>query len=157
GNGEEDQGLRISEEERIHEEEEAYELYRDVDINQGRGLQVSQDIEDSHVTLTPFHLDGQQESSSVSSQFITSMLNPTSDVAYAMNILTDSKRATGANDSSKPIPSSCLYPLDTRRDLLRITIFSSSLVQTDEVPPALLLSKHDQPLPLNVLRFCCLM
>nr|GEZ62907.1 integrase, catalytic region, zinc finger, CCHC-type, peptidase aspartic, catalytic [Tanacetum cinerariifolium] len=41
GNGEEDQGLRISEEERIHEEEEADELYRNVDINQGRGLQVS--------------------------------------------------------------------------------------------------------------------
>nr|GFA03543.1 hypothetical protein [Tanacetum cinerariifolium] len=64
GNGEEDQGLRISEEERMHEEEEADELYRDVDINQGRGLQVSQDIEDSHVTLTPVHSDGQQESSS---------------------------------------------------------------------------------------------
>nr|GFD24917.1 hypothetical protein [Tanacetum cinerariifolium] len=53
GNGEGDQGLRISEEERIHEEEEADELYHDVDINQGRGLQLSQDIEDSHVTLTP--------------------------------------------------------------------------------------------------------
>nr|GFB36974.1 hypothetical protein [Tanacetum cinerariifolium] len=61
-------------EERIHEEEEADELYRDVDINQGRGLQVSQDIEDSHVTLTPFHSDGQQESSSTSS-FTTSLLN----------------------------------------------------------------------------------
>nr|GEU48684.1 RNA-directed DNA polymerase, eukaryota [Tanacetum cinerariifolium] len=31
------------------------------------------------------------------------------------------------------------------------------VVQTDEVPPALLLSKHDHPLPLDVLRFCCLM
>nr|GEX90819.1 hypothetical protein [Tanacetum cinerariifolium] len=48
GNGEKDQGLKISEEERMHKEEEADELYRDVDINQGRGLQVSQDIEDSH-------------------------------------------------------------------------------------------------------------
>nr|GFB66447.1 hypothetical protein [Tanacetum cinerariifolium] len=48
GNGKDDQGLR------------------------GRGLQVSQDIEDSHVTLTPVHLDGQQESSSVSS-FVTSI------------------------------------------------------------------------------------
>nr|GFC59161.1 hypothetical protein [Tanacetum cinerariifolium] len=48
-NGEEDQGLRISEEKRMHEEEEADELYRDFDINQGRGLQVSQDIEDSHM------------------------------------------------------------------------------------------------------------
>nr|GFA36837.1 hypothetical protein [Tanacetum cinerariifolium] len=49
------------------------------DINQGRGLQVSQDIEDSHVTLTLVHPDCQQESSSVSS-FVTSMLNPISDV-----------------------------------------------------------------------------
>nr|GEZ49841.1 hypothetical protein [Tanacetum cinerariifolium] len=63
GNGEEDQGLRISEEERMHEEEEADEVYHDIDINQGRGLQVSQDIDDSHVTLTPVHSDGQQETS----------------------------------------------------------------------------------------------
>nr|GFC07318.1 hypothetical protein [Tanacetum cinerariifolium] len=47
-NNEEDQGLRISEEERMHEEDEADELYCDVDINQGRGLQVSQETEDSH-------------------------------------------------------------------------------------------------------------
>nr|GFA64828.1 hypothetical protein [Tanacetum cinerariifolium] len=78
GNGEEDQGLRVSEEQRLIKEEEADELYRDVDINQGRGLQVSQDIEDSHVTLTPIKPDGQKESSSVSS-FVTSMLNPISD------------------------------------------------------------------------------
>nr|GFD26556.1 hypothetical protein [Tanacetum cinerariifolium] len=51
GNGEEDQGLRVSDEQRLIEEKEADELYRDVDINQGWGLQVSQDIEDSHVTL----------------------------------------------------------------------------------------------------------
>nr|GEY26328.1 retrovirus-related Pol polyprotein from transposon TNT 1-94 [Tanacetum cinerariifolium] len=80
GNGEEDQGLRISEEERMQEEEEADELYHDVDINQGRGLQVSQDIEDSHVTLTPTHSDGQQESSSTSS-FVTNLLNPIIDPA----------------------------------------------------------------------------
>nr|GEV57832.1 hypothetical protein [Tanacetum cinerariifolium] len=79
GNDDVDQGLRISEEERIQKEEEADELYRDVDINQGQGLQVSQDIEDSHVTLTPVQPDGQQKSSSVSS-FVTSMLNPTTDV-----------------------------------------------------------------------------
>nr|GFD16318.1 hypothetical protein [Tanacetum cinerariifolium] len=50
GNDEEDQGLRVSEEQRLIEEEETDELYRDVDINQGRGLQLSVDIEDSHVT-----------------------------------------------------------------------------------------------------------
>nr|GFD45715.1 hypothetical protein [Tanacetum cinerariifolium] len=78
GNDEEDQDLRLSEEAKIQEEEEADELYRDVDINQGRGLQVTQNIEDSHVTLTPVHPDGLQESSSVSS-LVTSMLNPISN------------------------------------------------------------------------------
>nr|GFA85164.1 hypothetical protein [Tanacetum cinerariifolium] len=78
GNDEEDQGLRLSDDERIHEEEEAEDLYRVVNINQGRELQVSQNIEDSHVTLTSVHPDGLQESSSVSS-FVTSMLNPISD------------------------------------------------------------------------------
>nr|GFB73837.1 hypothetical protein [Tanacetum cinerariifolium] len=49
---------------RIQEEEEADELYCDVNINQGRGLQVTQNIEDSYVTLTSVHPDGPQESSS---------------------------------------------------------------------------------------------
>nr|GFC60715.1 hypothetical protein [Tanacetum cinerariifolium] len=62
GSDEEDQELRLSEEARIQEEEKADELYRDVDINQGRGLQVTQNIEDCHVTLTPVHPDGPQES-----------------------------------------------------------------------------------------------
>nr|GEV58669.1 hypothetical protein [Tanacetum cinerariifolium] len=65
GNDKEDQGLNDGEEESLNEEEEADELYRDVDINQGRGIQLSQDIKDSHVTLTPINPDGQQESSSV--------------------------------------------------------------------------------------------
>nr|GFA22588.1 hypothetical protein [Tanacetum cinerariifolium] len=97
GNGEEDQGLRISEEEKMHEEEEADELYRDVDINQGRGLQASQDIEDSHMTLTPTHSDGQQESSSISS-FVTSLLNPIIDPGMESIFTTGSSIVT-------PIPS----------------------------------------------------
>nr|GFD35404.1 hypothetical protein [Tanacetum cinerariifolium] len=60
-NNEEDQDLRLSEEARIKEEEDADELYRDVNINQGRGLQVTQNVEDSHVTLTPVNPDGPQE------------------------------------------------------------------------------------------------
>nr|GEY60769.1 hypothetical protein [Tanacetum cinerariifolium] len=66
------------------------ELYRDVDINQGRGLQLSQDMEDSHMTLTPVNPDGQQESSSVSSQFMTGMLNPTSDAGMESTFATAS-------------------------------------------------------------------
>nr|GFA40952.1 hypothetical protein [Tanacetum cinerariifolium] len=51
GSDEEDQELRLSEEARIQEEEEADDLYRDVNINQGKGLQVTQNIKDSHVAL----------------------------------------------------------------------------------------------------------
>nr|GEW73589.1 hypothetical protein [Tanacetum cinerariifolium] len=73
----------IGEEERHNEEEEEEEeedeLYQDVNINQGRGLQASLEIKDSHVTLTLVKPDGQQESLFVSSQFVTSMLNPTLD------------------------------------------------------------------------------
>nr|GFB68369.1 hypothetical protein [Tanacetum cinerariifolium] len=59
-------------------------LYKDVNINLGRGVQMAdvhttQEFEDSYVTLTPVNPDGQQQSSSVSSQFVTSMLNPTPD------------------------------------------------------------------------------
>nr|GEY41068.1 hypothetical protein [Tanacetum cinerariifolium] len=80
GNGEEDLGLNVVGEEGHDEEEEEDELYIDVNINQGRGIQATLEVEDSHMTLTPVHLDGQQQSSSVSSQFVTSMLNPTLDV-----------------------------------------------------------------------------
>nr|GFC13522.1 hypothetical protein [Tanacetum cinerariifolium] len=75
-NDEDDQDLRLSEEARIQKEEDADELYRNVNINQGRGLQVTQNVEDTHVTLTPVNPDGPQESSSMSS-FVSSMLNPT--------------------------------------------------------------------------------
>nr|GFC60019.1 hypothetical protein [Tanacetum cinerariifolium] len=64
---------------RIQEEEEADELYRDVNINQERGLQVTQNVKDTHVTLTLVNPDGPQESSSMSS-FMSSMLNSISDL-----------------------------------------------------------------------------
>nr|GFC32486.1 hypothetical protein [Tanacetum cinerariifolium] len=78
-NDEKDQDLRLSEEARIQKEEDADELYRDVNINQGRGLQVTQNVEDTHVTLTPVNPDGPQESSSMSS-FVSILLNPICDV-----------------------------------------------------------------------------
>nr|GEV66488.1 hypothetical protein [Tanacetum cinerariifolium] len=51
---------------------------------EGRGVQMAdvhttQKFKDSHVTLTLVNPNGQQQSSSVSSQFMTSMLNPTLD------------------------------------------------------------------------------
>nr|GEY32606.1 hypothetical protein [Tanacetum cinerariifolium] len=79
GNGGEDFGLNVGREEGHDKEEEGDELYIDVNINQGRGIQENLEVEDSHVTLIPVNSDGQQQSSSVSSQFVTSMLNPTLD------------------------------------------------------------------------------
>nr|GEZ97651.1 hypothetical protein [Tanacetum cinerariifolium] len=119
GNDKEVQDLRLSEEARIQEEEETDELYRDVDINQGKGLQVTQNIEDSHVTLTLVHPDGLQESSSVSS-FVTSMPNPISNAGVESifttasspivslqtptPIMTPSTIATITTSSDAPIP-----------------------------------------------------
>nr|GFA45672.1 hypothetical protein [Tanacetum cinerariifolium] len=122
GNGDEDQGLRISEEEKIQEEEEADELYRNVDINQGRGLQVSQDIEDSHVTLTPVQPDGQQESSSVSS-FVTSMLNLTSDAGVESIFTT-------ASSPIAPLPTTT--PIMTPSTIATITTSRNKSIQRSD-------------------------
>nr|GEZ24062.1 hypothetical protein [Tanacetum cinerariifolium] len=97
GNGEEDQGLRISEEERLTKEEEADELYRDVDINQGRGLPLSQDIKDSHVTLTPVNPDGME------SIFATAS-SPVAPLQTSTPIMTPSTIATITTISYAPIP-----------------------------------------------------
>nr|GEY83241.1 hypothetical protein [Tanacetum cinerariifolium] len=127
-NGNEDQGLRISEEERIQEEEEADELYCDVDINQGRGLQVSQDIKDSHVTLTPVQPDGQQESSSVSS-FVTSMLNPTTDAGVESIF-------TIASSPIAPLPTPT--PIMTPSTIAIITTTSKAPIPPTTFPSAVL-------------------
>nr|GEW37630.1 hypothetical protein [Tanacetum cinerariifolium] len=42
-------------------------------------VQITQVIEDTHVTLTSVNLEGQQQSSSVSSRFVLNMLNPSLD------------------------------------------------------------------------------
>nr|GEV97978.1 hypothetical protein [Tanacetum cinerariifolium] len=56
--GEEDLGLNIGEEERHDEEEEEDELYRDVNINQGRGLQGTLEVEDTYTptSMAPLHM-----------------------------------------------------------------------------------------------------
>nr|GEU54458.1 hypothetical protein [Tanacetum cinerariifolium] len=85
GNDEENLGLNVGREEGKDEEDDEDELYRDVNINlEGRVVQMAdvhttQEFKDSHMTLTPVNPDGQQQSSSVSSQSIISMLNPTPD------------------------------------------------------------------------------
>ncbi|GJS88757.1 hypothetical protein Tco_0771393 [Tanacetum coccineum] len=78
-------------EEATHEENEANELYRDVNINlEGRdtvmkdaslpNVHETQETEDTHVILTALIiLEGQQQSSSMSSVFVSNMLNPRPD------------------------------------------------------------------------------
>nr|GEW17044.1 hypothetical protein [Tanacetum cinerariifolium] len=63
GNGEENLGTNVGREEGHDEEED--ELYRDVNINLGRGIQLgdvhtTQEVKDSHLTLTLVNPDGQQ-------------------------------------------------------------------------------------------------
>nr|GFB02589.1 hypothetical protein [Tanacetum cinerariifolium] len=138
-NGEEDQGVRISEEERMQEEEEADELYRDVNINQGMGLQVSQDIEDSHVTLTLTHSDGQQESSSTSS-FVTNLLNLIIDPGMESIFTTGSSFIT-------PIPS----PKSTMKPSIMTTTTTAS---QPPIPPTPIPSEFLQNLPTLASVFC---
>nr|GEU44515.1 retrovirus-related Pol polyprotein from transposon TNT 1-94 [Tanacetum cinerariifolium] len=70
-----------------NEEDDDNELYRYVNINlEGRDIQMAdvkttQVIEDTHVTLTLINPKGQQQSSSMSSRFLSNMLNPSLDIA----------------------------------------------------------------------------
>nr|GFA23826.1 hypothetical protein [Tanacetum cinerariifolium] len=124
----EDQELRLSEEARIQEEEEADELYRDVYINQGRGLQVTQNVEDSHVTLTPVNPDGPQKSSSVSS-FVTSMLNSTNDVGVKSIFTTTSSPIV-----SLQTPTSIMTP----STIATITTLSEAPIPPPTIPSIIL-------------------
>nr|GEV55176.1 hypothetical protein [Tanacetum cinerariifolium] len=78
-------GLNIGGEKGPHAEDDDEELYRDVNINlEGQDVHMTdvhttQEFKDTHVTLTPVNLDGKQQSSSMLSHFVTSMLNPSPD------------------------------------------------------------------------------
>nr|GFD22282.1 hypothetical protein [Tanacetum cinerariifolium] len=74
---------------------------RDVNINQGRGLQITQSIEDTHVILTPVNPDDPQESSSMSS-FVSSMLNPLSDEGVESIFTTTSSQSVAGAVSAIP-------------------------------------------------------
>ncbi|GJS03693.1 hypothetical protein Tco_0320201 [Tanacetum coccineum] len=90
-------------EEETNEEEEVNELYRDVNVNLERrdtemtdalltNVQGTQVIEDTHVIITSVTPEVQQQSSSVSSDFISNMLNPNPDTGInsILNLNTES-------------------------------------------------------------------
>ncbi|GKD38549.1 hypothetical protein Tco_1258756, partial [Tanacetum coccineum] len=79
-------------EEATNEEDEADELYKDVNVNlQGKDtkmtnpprtiIQTTQVIKDTHVIITPVNPEGQQQSSSVSSGFVSNMFDPSPDTS----------------------------------------------------------------------------
>nr|GEV71355.1 uncharacterized mitochondrial protein AtMg00810-like [Tanacetum cinerariifolium] len=136
GNGEEDIGLNIGGEEGHVEEEEDDELYRDVNINQGRGIQENLEVEDSHVTLTLVNPDGQQQSSSVSSQFVTSMLNLTLDVGIESIFETKSQLDVQTPTSVALLPISA--PTITPSTIATITTTSQAPILPTTVPSTII-------------------
>nr|GEX00130.1 hypothetical protein [Tanacetum cinerariifolium]GEX22110.1 hypothetical protein [Tanacetum cinerariifolium] len=125
GNDEEDQSLKDGEEVRLTEEEEADELYRDVDINQGRGIQVSQEINDSHLTLTPVNPDGVESIFATASTPMVSFPTPTPTI-------TPSIIATTTTTSQAPIP-----PTTFPREILQHLLSFGSLFSFDDKLKAL--------------------
>ncbi|GKB16533.1 retrovirus-related pol polyprotein from transposon TNT 1-94 [Tanacetum coccineum] len=110
---EEVQGANIKEEEMdeeaTHKKDEANELYKDVNFNlEGRDIvmtdaplpnvQGTQVTEDTHVIITaPINPEGQQQSSSVSSGFVSNLLNPSPDTSID-TIFTPNTEATSLVD-----------------------------------------------------------
>nr|GEY68676.1 hypothetical protein [Tanacetum cinerariifolium] len=104
GNGEEDLDLNVSREEGHDEKEEEDELYRDININQGRGIQTTQEVKDSHVTLTPVNPDGMKSIFETTSQI--DVQTPTSVAPLPMSAptITSSIIATITTTQQAPLP-----------------------------------------------------
>nr|GEU31854.1 retrovirus-related Pol polyprotein from transposon TNT 1-94 [Tanacetum cinerariifolium] len=133
GHGKENLGTNVGRDEGQDKEDEADELYRDVNINLGRGIQLgdvhtTQEVEDSHVTLTPVNLDGQQQSSSVSSQFVTSMLNTTPDAR--MESIFETTLQINVQTPTSMAPLSVSAPTITPSTIATIT----TIQQTQTLP-----------------------
>ncbi|GJX01366.1 hypothetical protein Tco_0185279 [Tanacetum coccineum] len=156
---EEVQGAIIEEkemdEEATHEEDEANELYRDVNVNlEGRdtemtdaplpNVQGTQVIEDTHVIITaPVNPEGQQQSSSVSSGFVSNMLNPSPDTGID-TIFTLNTEATSLVDV--PVTTIAEPPL-LSATTLPPTPLITHLQQTPVPTPATVPSSSLQDLP----------
>nr|GEZ80334.1 hypothetical protein [Tanacetum cinerariifolium] len=114
-------------EEKTNEEEEVNELYNDVNINlEGRytkmtdallaNVQATQVIEDTHVIMTTVTPEVQQQSSSVSSSFLSKMLNPNPDTCIdsILNLNTESTSLVDVpvttNDEIPPLSVTTLPP-----------------------------------------------
>nr|GFC88773.1 hypothetical protein [Tanacetum cinerariifolium] len=125
---EEEQESRLSEEAKKQEEDDADELYRDVNINQGRGLQVTQNVKDTHVIISPVNLDDPQESSSMSS-FVSNMLNPISDVGVESIFMTTSSQIVSLEPPT---------PIMTPSTIVTITTLGEAPIPPPTIPSIIL-------------------
>nr|GEU95281.1 hypothetical protein [Tanacetum cinerariifolium] len=103
GNGEEDLGLNIGREEGHDEEEEEDKLYRDININQGRGIQATLEVEDSHVTLTLVNPDGMKSIFETTSQMDAHTPTLVAPLHMTAPTMTPSTIATISTTSQAPI------------------------------------------------------
>nr|GEV46415.1 reverse transcriptase domain-containing protein [Tanacetum cinerariifolium] len=141
GNGEENLGMNVGREEGQDDEDDEDKLYKDVNINLGRGIQMgdahtNQEFEDSHVTLTLVNPDGQQQSSSMSSQFVTSMLNPIPDARIKSIFETTSQMDVQTPTSVAPLPVSA--PTLTPSTIATIAIIQQVTTPSTRAPSTLL-------------------
>ncbi|GJR31672.1 hypothetical protein Tco_1107904 [Tanacetum coccineum] len=86
-------------EEATYEEDQGNEAVKDTTTDLDGRDKVMTDVEDTHVTLTPVNPDGQQQSSSVSSGFVSNMLNPNQDTGVD-DIFRQHTEATSLIDTS---------------------------------------------------------
>nr|GEY25317.1 hypothetical protein [Tanacetum cinerariifolium] len=104
GNGEENLGTNAGREEGYDEEEEEDKLYRDVNINQGRGIQTTQEVEDSHVTLTPANPDGMESIFEATLQMDAQTPTSVAHLPMSAPTLTSSTISTITTTQQAPIP-----------------------------------------------------
>nr|GEV91346.1 hypothetical protein [Tanacetum cinerariifolium] len=121
GNGEENLGTNVGRDEGQDEEDEADELYKDININLGRGIQLgdvhtTQEVENSHVTLTPVNPDGMESIFETTSQM--DVQTPTSMAPFPMSAptLTPSTIATITTTKQAPLPPT-IAPSTLLKDL----------------------------------------
>ncbi|GJV35525.1 hypothetical protein Tco_1408002 [Tanacetum coccineum] len=99
----EDEGTNVdgakTQEEATDTEDQGNEEVKDTNTDLDERDKVMTDVEDTHVTLTPVNPDGQQQSSSVSSGFVSNMLNPNQDTGVD-DIFRQHTEATSLIDTS---------------------------------------------------------
>nr|GEW08272.1 hypothetical protein [Tanacetum cinerariifolium] len=150
---EEEEGVNIEEEkldeDMTNEEEEVDELYNDVNINlEGRDTEMtdaSLTNEDTHVIMTVVTPEAQQQSSFISSGFISNMLNPNPDTSIDFILNLNTKSTSLVDD---PVSKNIEMPPSSVTTLPPPPIpFIQPQQQTPVPPPAIVVSTSLQNLP----------